>query len=113
MQTGQYGKFEGEWYILLEDRGNLALVIGVGSDKKQIKKSNFVVASDKPNVCDRVTYEGTDYLITKSKRIISLDTNKYMKWDDKHPIRKAILGLKGLDRAKQVLKYRQGELVLS
>jgi len=110
MQLGQYGKYQGTWYIVVELRGHLILIMNEHGGKLQIKASNFEPREG--NVAKLVHYEGTKYLITKDKRIISLTSNKFMGWDDKHPIRQAILSLKGIDRCKQVLKFNQQELPL-
>ena len=110
MQVGQYGKFNGVWNVVVDVRGDMLLIIDDKGVKKQIAEKNFVPREG--NICRQVRYEGVDYLITKSNRIISLVSKKYMKWHDTHPIRKAILELRGIDLCKQVLKYSQGELPL-
>ena len=110
MQLGQYGKYQGNWYIVVELRGHLILIMNGDGKKVQIKESNFEPREG--NVAKRVRYEGTEYLITKDKRIISLTSNKFMQWHETHPIRNAILNLKGIERCKQLLKYSQSELPL-
>lgn len=110
MKLGQYGKYQGRWYIVVALRGHLILIMGEGGNKLQIKASNFEPREG--NVAKQVRYEGMDYLITKDKKIISLQTNKFMQWHETHPIRNAILNLSGIDRCKQVLRYSQAELPL-
>jgi hypothetical protein len=110
MKIGQYGKFNNEWYIVVDVRGDKLLIINGDGVKKQIASKNF--DPKEGSVAPTTRYEGTDYIITKTNKIISLTTNKYMKWDDNHPIRKGILAVKGIERVKQMLKYDQMELAL-
>lgn len=110
MQIGQYGKFNSVWNIVVDVRDDKLLIIDGDGVKKQIASKNFEPREG--NVATAVVYEGTTYLVTKSKKIISLVSNKYMKWDDKHPIRQGILSVRGIERLKQVLKHEQQDLVL-
>jgi|TARA_R110000851_G_C12980920_1_gene556334 hypothetical protein len=111
MLLGQYGTFNNVWSIVVEVRADKILIIDGDGIKKQIALNNFKPREG--NVALRVWYEGAEYLITKSKKIISLTTKKYMKWDDKHPIRRGILAVKGIDCLKQLMKFKQTELPLN
>jgi hypothetical protein len=102
MQIGQYGTFNNVFHILLELRGNKALIINSGGIKKQVLLSNFEPRLG--NVCRLVYLNGHGYLITKSKLIISRTTSKFMKWGANHPVRLRLLGITGIESCKEVMK---------
>lgn len=105
MNIGQYGQFNGVWNIVLEVRGDKLLIINQCGTKKQIASKNFI-----PRVgsCARTVYfNGTSYLVTKSQQIISLTSGKFMRWHQEHGVRKAILNLRGIEQAKEVMRNTQ------
>ena len=110
MEIGQYGRFNSEWYIVLDVRETKLLVINGSGTKKQIASKNFEPRANQ--IARVVRYAGTDYLITKTKLIISMTSYRLMQWSKKHGVRKSILALKGIERCKAVLANSQYKLEL-
>lgn len=110
MNVGQYGQFNGVWYIVVEVRGDKLLLINEAGTKKQVASKNFVPRVG--NVARTVYFNGTSYLVTKNQQIISLASGKFMRWHQEHGVRKAILNLRGVEQAKEVLRNTQIKLPL-
>jgi hypothetical protein len=108
MEIGQYGQYKGEWHIALEIRGNKVLIINEGGSRKQILQSNFNVRTG--NLARKVYFDGVWYLVTKTNRIVSLLSNKFMNWHTTHPIRNRIINTRGIQMARSVLANHQYKL---
>jgi hypothetical protein len=79
-----------------------AYYVALGYDGKLVKLINPTLSNMKRNVstkhlsktdvkCNEVMFEGNPYLVTLRDTIISLTTNKVMKWSDEHREREGIL----------------------
>lgn len=91
---GQYAKFKGEYYIVVEELkdGTEVKLLDPrrGNYKIKCKVSNIELT---PNFCKRVSVKGAQYLVTKYKHIVSLATGRVMQWNDSSSSRKTILAL--------------------
>lgn len=91
---GQYVKFKGEYYIIVEELkdGTEVKLLDPrrGNYKIKCKVSNIELT---PNICKRVLVKGSQYLVTKNKYIVSLATGRVVQWNDSSSSRKAILAL--------------------
>ena len=111
IEVGQYGQYKGKWYIVVDVREDRLLILGESNqDKKQISPKNFVVREG--NKAKQIWYQGTAYLITKTKRIISLLSFKYMNWHENSAVRKSILAMTPIESCKNILMNSQSKLPL-
>lgn len=97
-KIGQYAKFKDEYYLVVDfdSENNLIKLLNPKNNKKLNCKSENVRLTK--HICVQVNYEGTDYLISlaaavNDKVIVSLKTNRVMKWTPSNGHRKAILDL--------------------
>ena len=96
IQIGSYVDFQGVTYVVVKHNANETIQIlnplseGVDS-KKSVNRLNLEVLPYAPMKV--ISYKGTDYLVSIRGLIISLRSNKVMRWDSDHGNRKAILGL--------------------
>lgn len=99
IQIGSYVDFQGVTYVVVKHNANSTIQVlnplseGVEA-KKSVAPSSLELLAYAP--MKSVSYKGTDYLVSVRGLIISLRSNKPMKWDDNNGNRKAILGLAGL-----------------
>jgi hypothetical protein len=96
-EIGRHVNYKGRTYIVtkINDNGTIQIyspVIEGENGKLSVSESNLEVTSTKSK---RVTHKGADYLVTPKDAIISLTSNRVMKWDDNNGDRIAIL-----DKAK-------------
>lgn len=91
---GQYAKFKGEYYIIVEELkdGTEVKLLDPrrGNYKIKCKVSNIELT---PNFCKKVTVKGADYLVTKHKYIVVVPLGRVVKWSDDNMIRKIVLAL--------------------
>ena len=96
IQIGSYVMFREVTFVVTKFNTNATVQIlnpldeGVDA-KKSVAEANLVALSCKP--MQIVTYKGTNYLVSVRGLIISLRSNKVMRWDDSNGNRRAILGL--------------------
>lgn len=95
IESGRYVKHQGETYIVtkINDNGTVQIYNPnkEGTDaKKSVAERNLEVTTNKGNI---VPYRGAEYIVTPKGTIISLTSNKIMKWGEENGDRKAILAL--------------------
>jgi len=80
--------------------GKKGLVVSSDDDKAVVlfednKKMEYSRTSvqllEKQTFCTLVVHKGNEYLVTPKDTIVSLRTNRIMKWGDEHPTRREIL----------------------
>ena len=102
IKQGQYVKYSGETYIVTKENSNGTVQIynpnlqGVDA-KKSVSKTNLTSIKGKAK---NINYKGSDYLVTPNNTIISVTSNKAMRWDENNGDRKAILELANNDIVK-------------
>jgi len=102
IKQGQYVKYSGETYIVTKENSNGTVQIynpnlqGVDA-KKSVSKANLTAIKSKAKT---INYKGSDYLVTPNNTIISVTSNKAMRWDENNGDRKAILELANNDIVK-------------
>lgn len=96
IQIGSYVMFRTTIFVVTKFCANGTVQIldplneGVDA-KKSVAEANLELLAYAP--MKSVSYKGTDYLVSVRGLIISLRSNKPMKWDDNNGNRRAILGL--------------------
>jgi predicted NAD-dependent protein-ADP-ribosyltransferase YbiA (DUF1768 family) len=95
IESGRYVKYQGETYIVtkINDNGTIQIYNPnkEGTDaKKSVAERNLEVTTNKGNI---VSYREAEYIVTPKGTIISLTSNKIMKWGEESGDRKAILAL--------------------
>ena len=89
--------FKGDYYVALglSDKGPKGSVKIIaphyGQAKLSVNRENVTVVDATP--LSKVTHKGSDYLVSRKGTIISLTTNKVMRWADGNGNRTAILAL--------------------
>jgi hypothetical protein len=101
-ETGRYVQYKGETYIVTKKNDNNTVQIynptkEGPSAKISVSPSNLTALESKAKI---VTYKSEEYIVTPKKSIISLKTNKLMKWGDENGDRKAILQVASVNMAK-------------
>mgnify|MGYP005827297513 CR=1 FL=1 len=83
--------FKGNYYVALGYDGNLVTIIAPHNSQRKlnVKRSNVTVVNATP--LRKVTYNGSDYLVSRKGTIISLTTNRVMNWADGNGNRRSIL----------------------
>ena len=87
--------FKGDYYVALGLRGKgpkasvKILAPHCGQAKLNVNRENVTVVNATP--LRKVTYNGSDYLVSRKGTIISLTTNRVMNWADGNGNRRAIL----------------------
>lgn len=97
VEVGRYVKYtkDNDVYIVTKLNANGTIQIynpnkqGTAA-KKSVSPSNLTSLTDKATI---VEYQGASYIVTPKETIISLTTNKVMKWGRDNGNRKAILAL--------------------
>lgn len=95
IEPGRYVKYQDEVYIITKFNKNKTVQIynplkeGTAA-KKSVSQDNLQAMANKANI---INYRNTDYIVTSKGIIISLDTNKAMKWGEENGMRKDILSL--------------------
>lgn len=95
IEPGRYVKFNNETFIVTKFNKNDTVQIynplkeGTAA-KKSVSKTNLEPLANKANI---INYKTTDYIVTSKGIIISLDTNKAMKWGEENGNRRDILSL--------------------
>ena len=77
LQVGQYIYYKGYFYIVVELRDEKVLILNPSQRTIQVNASN---CRPTDAYARKVTYKGKPYLVTEKGLIISLTTNKVMKW---------------------------------
>jgi hypothetical protein len=101
-ETGKYVTYKGETYIVtkMNDNGTVQIYNPLKegpSAKLSVSPSNLKALQPKASI---VSYQGDEYIVTIKNTIISLKTNKMMKWAENDGKRKAILQVANAERAK-------------
>ena len=89
IQVGSYVTYKGRVFIVTELRGSLVLIISEDNKLQVSQKSLTLITSFRP--AKIVSYRDANYLVTTKGLIISLTTNKIMKWNETDGNRIAIL----------------------
>ena len=92
---GDYVKYKGEYFVIVdfnEDMSLFKLLNVTNNAKVQVAARN--VHATPFNPMDAVTHQGATYLRSKKGCIISLKTNRVMKWDANNGNHKAIMAAK-------------------
>jgi hypothetical protein len=101
-ETGKYVTYKGETYIVtkMNDNGTVQIYNPLKegpSAKLSVSPSNLKALQPKASI---VSYQGDEYIVTTKNTIISLKTNKMMKWAENDGKRKAILQVANAERVK-------------
>ena len=89
IQLGSYVSYKNKTYIIAEIKGNLIIIVSPTANTLQVGAKSIKVLNHEP--AKIVSYRDTDYLVTTKGLIISLTTNKIMKWNETDGNRIAIL----------------------
>jgi alkylated DNA repair dioxygenase AlkB len=95
LETGRYVKYKEGTYIVtkMNDNGTYQIynpTLEGASAKISVSAKNLSLLKDKANI---VQYKEGEYIVTPKDTIISLTTNKIMKWGEENGDRKSILYL--------------------
>jgi hypothetical protein len=95
VRIGSYAKYKGKYGVVVDwDQFTVKLLDVYDSKKINVLWRNVEVA---PWVCHQTTYRDVDYLVTiRDNFIVSLDTNKVMRWGPDHGLRVGILNKIGV-----------------
>ena len=112
IEPGRYVKYKGQIFIVTEMKeGNLVQIYNPNLEgakaKRQVSKEN-IEPMDKKAVM--VTYKEVPYMVTPKGTIVSLVTNKAMRWGDENGNRKAILILAQMENIDIPLPERKDEI---
>ena len=90
---GSIVTYKSNYYVALGYDGNLVTIIAPhkGQRKLNVKRSNVTVVDAAPLA--QVSYEGSDYLVSRKGAIISCTTNRVMQWAADNGNRRAIVAL--------------------
>lgn len=91
MEVGNYVLYKGNHYLIVDVRDSKRLILNNEGNKLQVNVSSLTATTLPPAV--KLSYRGSEYLVTVKGLIISLATDKVMKWDENHGCRVAILQL--------------------
>lgn len=89
LTPGTYVVYKMKHYIVVEVMGKMVKLLSPEHGKKCVLKYKVTPTGHIPAVI--VKYGNTSYIVTAHFLIISLTTNKVMKWNDNHGMRIAIL----------------------
>jgi hypothetical protein len=88
IQLGSYVSYKDKTYIVAELKGNLIMIVSPTTTLQVGVKSVEVLNHEPAKI---VSYRDSNYLVTVKGLIISLTTNKIMKWNETDGNRIAIL----------------------
>lgn len=90
LSLGSYVKFNNKPYIAIanDGKGKVKVLDVFSNSKKVVNRSNIEVMQ---YACTRVEHNNSSYLVTNKGYIISLTSNRVMKWDNNNGNRKAII----------------------
>ena len=89
IQVGSYVSYKDKTYIIAELKGNLIMIVSPTANTLQVGIKSVEVLNHEP--AKIVSYRDANYLVTAKGLIISLTTNKIMKWNETDGNRIAIL----------------------
>ncbi len=89
MKIGNYVQYKSEIFIVCEIIGDKAKILSPTIGKRFVKMDKLTYTNKRP--AKLMTFHGTQYLVTGKDMIISLATNKIMKWKQYHNERVTIL----------------------
>lgn len=98
LKLGSIVIYKNKFYVALAYDGKMVKIMAPNRSQHKLsvlRKNVSVVANATPMF--KVAYRGSDYLVSKRGTIISLTTNKVMRWADGNGDRKAILELADLE----------------
>jgi hypothetical protein len=112
IEPGRYVKYKGQIFIVTEMKeGNLVQIYNPNLEgakaKRQVSKENIEPMDKKAAM---VTYKEVPYMVTPKGTIVSLVTNKAMRWGDENGDRKAILILAQMENMDIPLPERKDEI---
>ena len=89
MQIGNYVQYKSELFIICEIIGDKAKILSPTIGKRFVNMVNLTMTNKRP--AKQVNHRGTKYLVTAKELIISLATNKIMKWSNTNGYRLQII----------------------
>lgn len=100
IEPGRYVKYKNDTYIVtkLNTNGTVQIynpLLEGASAKISVSEDNLITMSSKADI---VNYRDSEYIVTDKGNIISLTTNKLMKWGEENGDRKNILKLAQVEK---------------
>lgn len=89
IQIGSYVSYKNKTYIVSAINSTKLMIVSPTANTLQVGIKSVEILNHKP--AKIVSYRGVNYLVTAKELIISLTTNKIMKWNETDGNRIAIL----------------------